>query len=290
MTTDNPLSLAQAARRLLSAMEEGKKSAVMAVVAHPEPSRIGMRVLFLDGERTGSFGDPGMDEAALQLAIDGLEGDPGILPGLHRLRGSGDAEAVVYLELHHPPSELVIVGAGHLAQPLCTVGALLGLDVRVLDDRPDFATRERFPEAAEVTRVDFADPFQGRPLHPWSHVLLVTRGHRHDYECLRKVLQHERLPAYIGMIGSRRRVRATFEALLEEGFSRDILRQVRAPIGLDIGGQTPAEIAISVAAEMVRSWRGGSCLPMKDVERVLDRLISADTGPGGEAPGEGEDR
>jgi len=83
----------------------------------------------------------------------------------------------------------------------------------------------------------------------------------------------EPLPGYIGMIGSRRRVRATFEALLEEGFSRDLLDQVRAPIGMDIGGQTPAEIAISVAAELVHMWRGGSGRPKSEVERILERFL-----------------
>jgi xanthine dehydrogenase accessory factor len=104
-------------------------------------------------------------------------------------------------------------------------------------------------------------------------VLLVTRGHRYDFECLRKVLLSEPLPGYIGMIGSRRRVRATFQALLEEGFSRDLLDQVRAPIGLDIGGQTPAEIAISVAAELVHLWRGGTGRPKREEERILERFF-----------------
>jgi xanthine dehydrogenase accessory factor len=76
------------------------------------------------------------------------------------------------------------------------------------------------------------------------------------------------------MIGSRRRVRATFDALLREGFSRDLLGRVRAPIGLDIGGETPAEIAVSVAAEIVLLWRGGSGRPLRDAERVLERFSS----------------
>jgi xanthine dehydrogenase accessory factor len=125
--------------------------------------------------------------------------------------------------------------------------------------------------------VDFADPFADLPLHPWSHVVLVTRGHRYDYQCLRKVLEHSPLPGYIGMIGSRRRVRATFEALLEEGFDRELLGRVRAPIGLDLGGETPAEIAVSVAAEIVHLWNGGSGKPLQLQERILDRFHPAES-------------
>ena len=282
MPKAGPLSLAQIAAHLLSAMEAGEKAAVVAIISHPDPTRVGGRVLLRGEEGLGSFHDPMADAAAMELARAGLSGDPKLLQGLHTLPLAGGSEATVYLELHHPPAEMVIVGAGHLAQPLCTLGALLGLRVRVLDDRPDFATRERFPEAHEVREVDFSDPFAHGKLHPWSHVLLVTRGHRYDFECLRKVLQHQPLPGYIGMIGSRRRVRATFDALLQEGFSRDLLSHVRAPIGLDIGGETPAEIAVSVAAEIVLLWRGGSGHPLKDAEKVLDRLS---TGPG-EKPGD----
>jgi xanthine dehydrogenase accessory factor len=145
-----------------------------------------------------------------------------------------------------------------------------------LDDRPQFATRERFPEADEVRSVDLGDPFADIPLHRWSHVVLVTRGHRYDYECLRKVLERSPLPGYIGMIGSRRRVRATFDALLEEGFQRELLARVHAPIGLDLGGDTPAEIAVSVAAEIVHHWNGGSGQPLSEKERILERFHPLD--------------
>jgi len=282
------LSPTQAAVALLAAMENGEKAAVLMVVSHPDAGQAGGRLLFRDGRLHGSFGTPESDAVASGLAADGLSGATTVLPGLHTVQLGDEGNATVYLELHHPPLEMVIVGAGHIAQPLCTVGSLLGMTVRVLDDRPEFATPERFPEAENVHRVDFTDPFAGEPLHPWSHVLLVTRGHRYDFECLRKVLQHDPLPGYIGMIGSRRRVRATFNALLEEGFPRELIDRVRAPIGLDIGGETPAEIAISVAAEIVQLWRGGSGRPLKELENVLERLLPGDGGSGRDPTPEAE--
>lgn len=268
-----PLSPSQVASLLLAADERGEAAAVLLAVSHPDPGQLGGRVLFHGAETVGSFRDSLADSHATELARRGMSGDVGILPGLHTLPLEGGGEMRAYLELHHPSPEMVIVGAGHVAQPLCTLGALLGLRVRVLDDRPQFATRERFPEAHEVRSVDFADPFADVPLHPWSHVVLVTRGHRYDYECLRKALLCSPLPGYLGMIGSRRRVRATFDALLQEGFEREVLQQVHAPIGLDIGGETPAEIAVSVAAELVHHSRGGSGRPMREAEGVLDRFF-----------------
>jgi xanthine dehydrogenase accessory factor len=272
MAKSGSLSPAQVATLLLSALDGGKEVACLAVTSHPLPEMVGARILFCDGERVGSLGDPEADSAGADLARAGLAGDPNVLTGLHSLPLRGGEACQVYLELHHPQPELVIVGAGHLAQPLSTMGSILGLRVRVLDDRPQFATRERFPEADEILAVDFGDPFSDIPLHPWSHVVLVTRGHRYDYQCLRKVLEHSPLPGYIGMIGSRRRVRATFDALLEEGFDRELLTHVRAPIGLDLGGETPGEIAVSVAAEIVHYWKGGSGRPLQEKERILDRF------------------
>jgi xanthine dehydrogenase accessory factor len=253
-------------------MERGSPAAVFVVTAHPDPTQIGRRFLVADGKSHGSLGDSLADEEAERLAISGLAGNTQVVPGLQTIPLEAGGEVQVYLELHHPPVELVIVGAGHLAQPLCTLGALLGMEVTILDDRPEFATKERFPEAAAVRQVDFSRPFEDNPLHPWSHVLLVTRGHRYDYECLRMVLEETPLPAYIGMIGSRRRVRATFDALLGEGIPRELLRKVRAPIGLDLGAETPAEIAVAVAAELVQVWRGGTGRPLQEKESVLDRL------------------
>ena len=276
MTIQSPLSAAETSSLILSTLERGEDVALLVVLGHPDPKRVGARVAFVGGEVHGSLLDAAADEAARSLAEKGLRGEPGTETGTYLLPLSSGEEARVYLELHHPQSQMVIVGAGHVAQPLCTLGSLLGLRVRVLDDRPEFATRERFPEADEVRTVDFSDPFRDVPLHPWSHVIMVTRGHRYDYECLRRVVLSSPLPGYIGMIGSRRRVRATFEALLAEGIPREHLERVHAPIGLDLGGETPGEIAVAVAAEIVHHQRGGTGRPLREVERILDRFLKED--------------
>ncbi len=120
-------------------------------------------------------------------------------------------------------------------------------------------------------------------MHSTSHVVLVTRGHKYDYECLRHLLRTEVEPPYVGMIGSRRRIRAAFSQLQSEGLERegtaserlerDRLSRVRAPIGLDIGAETPVEIAVAVLAEIILQWRGGTGAPLTDQERILDRFF-----------------
>ena len=273
----HPLSALKAAEEILDAQAAREPVAVIMPVDGP-PELVGQRVVIRrsdDGtlRRLGSFGDEALDEAALALAESALEDPASDVDGIHELTSTGGDKVSVYIEGHHPHPDLVIVGAGHIAQPLCALGSLIGFRVIVIDDRPDFATQERFPEADRVVRVDFADPFADIPIHSATHVVLVTRGHKYDYECLRRLLRMEVEPPYIGMIGSRRRVRAAFAQLVKEGLPRDRLATIRAPLGLDIGAETPAEIAVSVAAEIVLLWRGGAGSPLADKERILDRFF-----------------
>lgn len=277
MTTSETTSLSApaAARGILEAVRDGESVALVVVVEDPEEgARRSRRLLVTRSGGRGSTGDEALDDAARELARRALEPDgEEVDEGVHELEDVRGRPVRVYLELHHPQPELVVVGAGHIAQPLCTIGDLLGFRVSVLDDRPDFATRERFPEAERLLEVDFGDPFADVRIHRLSHLVLVTRGHKYDYECLRRVLRMDPQPAYIGMIGSRRRVRATWAQLIEEDIPRERIAAVRAPVGLDLGAETPGEIAVSVASEIVLQWRGGSGRPLREEERVLERFF-----------------
>jgi len=274
---NQPLSPVEAAAEILAAQTAREPAAVLASV-EGSSEMVGRRIVVRHSNngtaaQIGSFGDQALDAASLSLAQRALADPSTRVDGLHDFKTTYGADVVVYLEVHRPHPDLIIVGAGHIARPLCAVGALIGFQVIVVDDRPDFATRERFPEAHRVIQADFADPFAQISIHSASHIVLVTRGHKYDYECLRRLLKMDIDPPYIGMIGSRRRVRAAFAQLVKEGLPRDRLEKVRAPLGLDIGAETPAEIAVSVAAEIVLLWRGGAGLPLADKERVLERFF-----------------
>ena len=159
----------------------------------------------------------------------------------------------------------VIFGGGHISKPLVEFLAQVGYEVTVVDDRPDFANTARFPSARYVLCCSFVEAFSQLEISQNTAVVIVTRGHRHDLDCLRHVLQGNSF--YIGMIGSKHKVASIFEALRQEGIGQEMLSKVHAPIGLDIHAQTPPEIALSIAAEVVAVAKGGTCLPLRKMQR-----------------------
>jgi xanthine dehydrogenase accessory factor len=150
---------------------------------------------------------------------------------------------------------LLICGAGHIAQPLCEIGHLLGLRTIVVDDRWAFANRERFPRATEVRVGPFAEVLESLDINENTFVVVVTRGHNWDETCVHTALKKN--PGYLGMIGSKRRSKATLERLAEQGYGPELLSRIHTPMGLDIAAETPAEIAVAIAAEIVRVRRHG---------------------------------
>ena len=167
-----------------------------------------------------------------------------------RVTAEYDGNALTVSEPVMPQERLIVLGGGHIALPVCEFGAKCGFAVHVVDDRPDFANRRRFPDATEVICDSFENGIRKLGITPFDFVVVITRGHRHDADCLRALLPGE-MPAYLGMIGSRRRTKGLLEMLKEEGFDPDRLSAICTPIGLDIGAITPAEIAVSILSEVI---------------------------------------
>ena len=201
----------------------------------------------------------------------------------------GEGEVTVFVEVQARPPHLIIAGAGHIAIPLASIAKTCDFAVTVLDDRPKFAHRTRFPSADEVVagpfRPTLAELRRGRPAFDSdTYFVLVTRGHQHDIDCLLEVL-HDPV-AYLGMIGSQRRIRAVFELLeQEQNIPASSFDHVRAPIGVDIGAITPAEIAVCIMAEMICVMREGAVPGMSEQiqqERLKRRARAAESaGRGG---------
>jgi len=166
----------------------------------------------------------------------------------------GDAQ--VLLQLYESPARLFIVGGGHVGLALARVGELTGFNIVVLDDREEFANRERFPMAEAVLCGDVEAEIDGMHIDGQTYCVLVSRGHQVDEAALRRIVG--RGAAYVGMIGSRRRTQTVLRHLEEDGIPTDQLARVYTPIGLDIGAETPEEIAISIIAEIVLLRRGGT--------------------------------
>ena len=151
---------------------------------------------------------------------------------------------------------LYVFGAGHVSLQIVPLATRVGFKTVVIDDRPEFADKEKFPEAAEVQQYPFEGVLQHLPVNESSYLVIVTRGHLNDKTVLAQCLKTD--AKYVGMIGSRRKIAMVHEKLKEEGFTQKDIDRVFAPIGLDIGAETPEEIAVSIVAELisVRAGRG----------------------------------
>lgn len=178
----------------------------------------------------------------------------------------------VFVEVQARPPHLIIAGAGHIAIPLASIAKTCDFLVTVIDDRPQYAHVSRFPSADRVVAGPFRPTLvelrQGNEAFDSdTYLVLVTRGHQHDIDCLLEVLDDP--VAYLGMIGSRRRIRAVFELLeIEQNIPASNFDRVRAPIGIDIGAITPAEIAVCIMAEIICVLREG---PLPGLSEQIQR-------------------
>lgn len=188
------------------------------------------RVLYADGEDAGEYA-----ELLEKAAGTGITGENG---------------RTLFVEVYSANPRLVILGGGHVARPTAHLGHMLGFAVTVMDDRSDFLTRSRFPEAEERICGAFSELSRLLPDYPNTCYVAVTRGHAGDTICARQILN--RSYRYFGMIGSRRKTALTKETLLREGFRPEQVDSIHMPIGLAIGAETPEEIAVSILAEIIQ--------------------------------------
>jgi xanthine dehydrogenase accessory factor len=228
---------------------------------------VGAKLLLQDGKMVaGALGDSDLEEALALHAETFLQsrreaqtfGVEEFAPELGAWRG-----ARVLCERIEPEPRLVICGAGHVGAALARIALLVGYQTTLIDDRAVFVTRERFPD--ERLKLVAATTWAGAAAAEIGNgrgvsVAVVTRGHNEDEECMRAVLAAR--PDYVGMIGSRRRTNIVLARLRQEGFGAEQLNAVRAPVGLDIGSVSPAEVALSIMAEIIAERRGGTGHPL----------------------------
>jgi len=229
----------------------------------------GAKLLLSRNAVAGSLGSAWLDRAALNLAARALRAGT-VEKAAVPVPGQPAGQCTLVAEPFFTPEELVILGGGNIARPLVRVAVMLGFAVTVVDDRPEFASSERFPEARRVVCADFARALEDLSPGPGTYVVIATRGHQHDLLCLERLVGREL--AYLGVIGSKRKIALFKEHLLSKGVAGERVAAVFMPVGLDIGAQTPEEIAVSIAAELVKVRRGGAA-----------RSLAEDFG-GGRAP------
>jgi xanthine dehydrogenase accessory factor len=266
----------QIALEVLRAARGGDSIGIATVITAPEGDALspGTKLLLrADGSRVGSLGAGPLEEAVAEdvhaaltrvprEAVQALYYRPDGAT-VHRLEAKEDAQTYeVMVEVIEAPVTLLIVGGGHIGLSLATIAAHVGWSVAVLDDRASFANEERFPMADKVMAGDFHEHLGSFDIGPTTYIVMVSRGHKQDETALRQVVT--RGAAYVGMIGSKRRVSTVLRHLAEEGYPIEALERVYTPIGYDIGAETPEEIAVSIMSELISVRRGGSGRPMRE--------------------------
>ena len=237
---------------LLTVIDSGARSEAPAgakTVVDPNGPKVGAQLIGIEGAALRQITNRAADAVAGLLEVDG---DGGLKPVTH-IEANGSPR--LFVDPITGTQRLIIVGAGHIAQPLCELGAMLGFRVTVIDDRPSFANRERFPHADVIIAKPFTAAIESLRLDRHCYLVSVTRGHAFDEEVVRAALGQP--GCFIGMIGSRRRSRAMLARLAEDGIDPALIDEIHAPLGLDIGAETPEEIAISIMAEIIRERRTG---------------------------------
>ena len=249
---------------LNQALERGEEAALVTIVSAQgsTPQRVGAKMLvFPDGRIVGTIGGGCYENDAFWKAKEAIQTRKPLLVK-YDLNDDFAQEAglvcggqmQVYIEPLESTPRLYVIGAGHVGFHLAKLATTIGFRIHVLDDREKFANEERFPQADEVVVETIPDWLGHADIPSSAYVVIVTRGHRHDLDALRALAVRDL--RYLGLIGSKAKVKRIYDALLAEGMPLECLQRVHAPVGLDIGAVSPEEIAVSILAELIAVRRG----------------------------------
>ena len=216
-----------------------------------------------DGSTEGTLGDAGMDREAIETAEELM------VHGRNEYIVADDG-AEYFIEAYTTPPQLVICGGGHVSKAIAPLAKTLGFRLFITDDREEFASKERFPEADMVVALKPEDALPELPINPNTFIVVATRGHRFDNVALEAAA---RTPArYVGLMGSKRKTILIYEDLIRNGLPMERIKEIRSPIGLDIRARTPEEIAVSIMGEVLMFRLGGTGLPMTLEEWRIDKI------------------
>jgi xanthine dehydrogenase accessory factor len=207
-----------------------------------------------DGTVIGTIGGGAVEDEIIKSSIESIETQKSgryeysLNEANKELNMVCGGKIEVFIKVLMPRRKLLIVGGGHIALPLHFIANVLGYDIVVFEDREEYCNWERFKLANELLLGDIKENLKKYPINNQCSIVIITRGHSYDYEALKTVIDTE--ANYIGMIGSKVKVKKNISKLLDEGFSKDLLKNVYAPIGIELGGERPEDIALSIMAEI----------------------------------------
>lgn len=243
-------------KKLSQKIEKGNKAALAITINKKgsTPSKEGsMMVILEDGSILGTIGGGKFEAEVIKEATKLIEkGESKILN--FKLNDEGDlnmkcgGEADVFVRVFNGFEKLLIVGGGHIGKKLYDLGKFLGYYVAIFDDREEYCNYNRFPEADELQLGDIKQKLRDYPVDSNCYIVIATRGHKNDQAALREVI--DRNAAYIGMIGSIHKSSYIINNLIEEGYEKSLFENIYTPIGLDLGGDRPEDIAFNIMAEI----------------------------------------
>lgn len=264
------------------AVEKGIEVAVVTVleVKGSSPGKEGsMMAVFSDGSIIGTVGGGALEYEIIQESLKAINKNSSCEKSFE-LTETGNLHMKcggfirVYIKIFAKREKLLIMGGGHLGTELYTLGKFLNKYVVIFDDREEFINKERFPKADELIFGKMEETVKNYSIDENSYIIIVTRGHENDKQCLKAILDKKISPKYIGMVGSKGKVISTYKELLSEGYSKEELKEIYSPIGLDISNSEPKEIALGIMAEIIAVKNKKIAIHMKDIRKIdVDNLI-----------------
>ena len=242
--------------KALKSLDKGRPCAFATIVestAKGTPQKTGAKmVVFSDGTSFGTVGGGRNEEKIRKECLKAIKTSKyGLVPLTYFKKDKFlcGGQMKVFIEPILTPKNLIICGAGHIGLPLSVIGKVLGFKVTVLDNRKEFANKKRFPHADHIICKTFHDGLSEIEINQNTFIVIITAGHITDFECLKTALTSK--ADYIGVIASQPKCREFNEQLKRQGIPDALIKKIKMPVGLDIGAQTPQEIAVSIAAEII---------------------------------------
>ncbi|MEM3072695.1 MAG: XdhC family protein [Candidatus Bathyarchaeia archaeon] len=256
---------AEILKQLAHLLEEGRRIALCTIIEKKGsgPRNVGAKMIVSeDGKTVGTIGGGSLERALIDKSLKALrEGKP--KKAVFSLGGGGEGaietglicggELTIFIDPIEPKQRLIVIGAGHVAYPLAKLADILGFSLVVVDDNEELANRERFPMAQEIITGRFNEILDKIEIGSRDFVVILHGEPEHDFLALEKIIKKR--PAYVGLLGSKSKVTTLVKRLREAGISDEDLKLLHAPLGLDIGAQTPEEIGISILAEVINEKR-----------------------------------
>ncbi len=247
-------------KRVEKELSSNKNICIVTVIKDKEDKHLGKKILkvndeiiFEEKENIEFYNKINFNESGKMIKID------------------DDIEVIVEHIISKP--NLIICGGGHIALSLASMAKMLDFNTTVIDDREEFANKERFPEVDNVICDNFTNALDNINFNKNSYFVVVTRGHRADQECIEKILKNEF--RYLGMIGSKGKVANSINQLLEKGYTTEEINKLNAPIGISIGAKTPAEISVSIMAQIIQEKNNRNVANID--EEILNDIIHNDS-------------